>query len=260
MDKDARKPLIVGNWKMHGTLGETIKLLTALKYQLIDQQHIEVVVAPPFTSLYSASVALSETHVGLAGQNLYWEDEGAFTGEVSGRFLKEVGCRYVIVGHSERRKLFGETNETVASKLQAALKNELIPIVCVGENESQRDKGEHVATVERQLSGAFSELTLHDFDQLVVAYEPVWAIGTGKTATAQQAGEMHQVIRDWLRKFFDAPTANRIRILYGGSVKPENAAELMAEHHVDGLLVGGASLKADSFTKIVKFEDKMTAH
>lgn len=258
MDQNSRKPLIVGNWKMHGTVSESIKLLTALKYQLVDQQHIEVVVAPPATSLYSASVALGETHIRLAGQNLYWEEEGAFTGEISGRFLKEVGCDYVLIGHSERRHIFGETNEETAAKLQAALKSELIPILCVGEDLAQREAGQEVTTVERQLSAAFSEISLHDFDQLVVAYEPVWAIGTGKTATASEAGQMHVAIRDWLKKFFDAPTASRVRLLYGGSVKAENAAELMAEPHVDGLLVGGASLKATSFTSIVKFDEKVT--
>lgn len=255
MEPDLRKPFIVGNWKMHSTIEETLKLVTALKNLLVDAQHIEVAVAPPFTALYSASIAMSDTNVKLASQNLFWEDEGAYTGEISGKFLKEVGCQYVIIGHSERRKIFKETDDMVNLKVQAALKNDLIPIICVGEELKEREAGRTMEVIERQLRGAFIEVAIHDFESLTVAYEPVWAIGTGKVAHPAQAGEVHQFIRTWLKKYFDAPTANKIRILYGGSVKSGNAPEIMKEPHVDGLLVGGASLDAEEFAKIVKFEE-----
>jgi len=257
MIPDMRRPLIVGNWKMNNTVSESIKLVTALKNQLADSPHIDVAVAPPFTALYSVSVALSDTNMMLAAQNMFWEDDGAFTGEVSGQFLKDVGCEMVILGHSERRNLFGETDKIVNQKLQAALKSELIPIVCVGENLSQREKGSTLEVIESQLKADFTDVAMHDFEKLTVAYEPVWAIGTGKTATPAQAGEVHHFIRTWLTKHYDAPTANRIRLLYGGSVNPDNAPFLMKETHVDGLLVGGASLDADAFAKIVKFEERM---
>jgi triosephosphate isomerase len=255
MEPDLRKPFIVGNWKMHSTVEETIKLITALKNLLVDAQHIEVAVAPPFTALYSADIAMTNTNLRLAAQNLFWEDEGAYTGEISGKFIKEVGCQYVLIGHSERRAIFNESDEMVNSKIQAALKNELIPIVCVGEHLAERESGETMDVIERQLKGAFHEIAIHDFDSLTLAYEPVWAIGTGKVATPGQAGEVHQYIRTWLKKYFDAPTANKIRIIYGGSVKPGNAGDLMKEQHVDGLLVGGASLDAEGFARIVKFEE-----
>jgi len=255
---DLRRPLIVGNWKMNNTVAESIKLVTALKHLLVDSPHIDVAVAPPFTALYSVSVALADTNMSLAAQNMFWEEDGAFTGEVSGAFLKDVGCEMVILGHSERRNLFGETDKMVSQKLQAALKAELIPIVCVGENLAQREKGSALEVIETQMKAAFNDVAMHDFEKMVVAYEPVWAIGTGKNATPEQAGEVHHFMRTWLMKHYDAPTANRIRILYGGSVKPENAPSLMKETHVDGLLVGGASLDSDAFAKIVKFEERMS--
>lgn len=257
MEPELRKPLIVGNWKMNGTVSETIKLITGLKNQLSEYQHLDVAVAPPFTALYSASIALGDTGLILAAQNMYWEDDGAFTGEISGKFLKEVGCQMVLIGHSERRTLFGETEDSVNAKIQAALKNELVPIVCVGENLKQREGKETLTVIDNQLKGAFRDIAIHDFESMVLAYEPVWAIGTGKNATPEQAGEVHQFIRTWLKKYFDAPSANRIRILYGGSVKPANAPQLMKEQHVDGLLVGGASLDVGSFAEIVKFEERL---
>lgn len=256
MEPSFRKPFIVGNWKMNGTISDSIKLVTSLKNLLVEEQHLEIAVAPPFTALYSVAIALTDTNISLAGQNLYWEDEGAFTGEVSGVFLKDVGCDFVILGHSERRQLFGETDEMVNLKIQGALKNDLIPIVCVGESLKDREAGKALEVVEHQLKNAFADIAIHDFDRMVIAYEPVWAIGTGKNATPAQAGEVHQAIRSWLKKFYDAPTANNIKILYGGSVKPDNAAALMDQTHVDGLLVGGASLDAEAFANIVKFEEK----
>jgi len=256
MDADLRKPLIVGNWKMHGTIGESIKIVTTLQNLIAEYAHLEVAVAPPFTAIYSVSVAIADSHIKLAGQNLLSDEEGAFTGEVSGLFLKDIGCDFVIVGHSERRQYFGENDKVVAQKLAAALKSDLIPILCVGESLDEREKGQTMEIVERQLKRAFFDINLHDFENMVVAYEPVWAIGTGKVATPEQAGEVHHYIRTWLTKYFDAPTANRIRLLYGGSVKPENATALMKQKDIDGLLVGGASLSPDAFAKIVKFEER----
>ncbi len=256
MEPNLRKPLIVGNWKLHGTVGETIKWITGLKNLLTEAQHIETVVAPPFTALYSASIALTETHIQLAAQDLYWEDEGAFTGAVSGPLLKEVGCSFVLVGHSERRQYFGDTDWSVNLKVHAALKSELVPILCVGETLEQREKSQTLEVIESQMKKGLDSVAIHDFERLVLAYEPVWAIGTGRNATPAQAGEVHQFMRSWLRKFFDAPTANRIHLLYGGSVKPDNAAALMAQTHVDGLLVGGASLDPESFAEIITFEER----
>ena len=257
MDPDIRKPLIVGNWKMNGTVGEAIKLVTTLQNLISEVAHFDVAVAPPFTAMYSVSVALADSSILLAGQNMYSEDEGPYTGEISGMFLKDIGCDMVLVGHSERRQYFGETDKVVNQKLQAALKSDLIPILCIGESAEEREKGATLEVLHRQLQKAFNDIYMHDFENLVVAYEPVWAIGTGKNATPEQAGEAHHAIRTWLTKQFDAPTANRIRLLYGGSVKPENAAALMNQSHVDGLLVGGASLSAETFAQIIKFEERM---
>jgi len=256
LDPEMRRPFIVGNWKMNNTVGEAIKLVTTLKNLIIDETHIEVGVAPPFTALHSVSVALADTPIALVGQNMFWEEDGAYTGEISGLFLKDVGCDFVILGHSERRKYFGETDKIVGQKIQAALKSDLIPIVCVGESLDAREQGKTLEVIESQMRTAFSEVALHDFEKMVVAYEPVWAIGTGKNATPAQAGEVHHFIRSWLTKYYDAPTANKLRILYGGSVNSQVAPMLMNEQHVDGLLVGGASLQAEEFAKIVKFEEK----
>ena len=241
---------------MHGTIGESIKLATTVHNLVSEYPHLEVAVAPPFTALYSVSVALADSHVKLAGQNLLSDEEGAFTGEISGIFLKDIGCEFVIVGHSERRQFFGETDKVVGQKVVAALKSELIPILCVGETLAEREKNQTMEVIERQLKRAFLEINRHDFENLVVAYEPVWAIGTGKNAAPEQAGEVHHFIRTWLTKYFDAPIANHIRILYGGSVKPENAASYMEQKDVDGLLVGSASLNPESFARIVKFEER----
>lgn len=241
---------------MHGTIGESIKLATTVHNLISEYPHLEVVVAPPFTALYSVSVALADSNIKLAGQTLLSDEEGAFTGEISGLFLKDIGCDYVIVGHSERRQYFGETDKVVAQKLGAALKSDLVPILCVGESLAEREKNETMDVIERQLKRAFLDINRHDFENLVVAYEPVWAIGTGKNATPDQAGEVHRFMRTWLTKYFDAPIANRIRLLYGGSVKPENAASLMQQKDIDGLLVGSASLNPESFAGIVKFEER----
>ena len=211
-----------------------------------------MVFAPPFTALYSVHVGLSETPFKLAAQNICWELEGAYTGEVSGLFLKEVGCDYVIIGHSERRCLVGETDDLINKKVKAALASELIPILCVGETGEERRKGETAAVLERQLKRDLREVTSREMDPFVIAYEPVWAIGTGETATTEQAAEAMKQIRTTVGRLYDAPLAEKVRLLYGGSVKGENAGALLAQNGIDGLLVGGASLDARQFVEIVK--------
>ena len=257
MDIELRKPLVVGNWKMHGTLEESIRRVTALQALTSGFSHVDIALAPPFTALYTVSIALAETSILLAAQNIASEDEGPYTGEVSGVFLKEIGCKFVIVGHSERRQHFGETDAIVNQKLQATLRNELTPILCIGETQKEREKKQTFTVLENQLKRAFSDIHVHDFENLVIAYEPVWAIGSGKHATPEQAEEVHHYIRNWLTKFFDGEAGRRTRILYGGSVKPSNAAALMSQSQIDGLLVGGASLDAESFAAIAKFEEKL---
>jgi triosephosphate isomerase len=248
-----RRSLLAGNWKMHGTRTEAERLLTALKTQIGRPADRDVVVAPPFSALETASRLLAGTSIRLAAQNLHWEPQGAFTGEVSGPMLKELGCTYVIIGHSERRQYFGETDETVAKKVQAARRDALTPIVCVGETLEQRDKGETLAVIARQVRGALQGLDAKAVASLVVAYEPVWAIGTGRTATPAQAQEVHASIRATLVELADQSSAELVRLLYGGSVKPDNVDALMAEADIDGALVGGASLDAEAFARIVQF-------
>lgn len=247
----AGSPLIVGNWKMNGTVSDTLKRITEFCHKL-GTSAVQVVIAPPFTSLYSAAIALQETTVKLAGQNMHWESEGAYTGEVSGAFLKEIGCTHVILGHSERRRHFGETDEIVNRKLQAAFINELIPIFCVGETLQQREAGKTEDVLEGQLKKGLQGFPMNDLKGLVIAYEPVWAIGTGKTASAQEVSGAHRFIRDFMAKHYDAPVANGIPLLYGGSVTASNAAALLRSPQVDGLLVGGASLDVNAFLKIIR--------
>lgn len=244
-----RKPIIAGNWKMYKTVSEARDFATQLKPLVAGVHDRTVLVCPPFTHLQDVCDILCDSNVAVGAQNLYWEDEGAFTGEVSASMLKSVGCTYVIIGHSERRQYFGETNETVNKKIFAALKHNLIPIVCVGETLAQREKNETFKVIEKQIKEGFKTLDLGHWTSIVIAYEPVWAIGTGKTATPEQAQEVHAFIRKLLPK----DVANDIRILYGGSVKPENVKELMAQPDIDGGLVGGASLKVESFVKLIKY-------
>lgn len=248
-----RKPIIVGNWKMNCTIPEALELVKRVSVLVSEVKGREIVVAPSYVAISSVSRALTGTSMTLAAQNLYWEEKGAFTGEVSAEMLLDAGCDYVIVGHSERRQLFAETDEWVNRKVEVALSVGLIPIVCVGETLAERESGETFSVIERQLTTGLKDVSIIDSDDLVVAYEPVWAIGTGKTATPGQAQEVHSYIRELLKKLF-TEAADDIRILYGGSVKPENIDELMTEPDIDGALVGGASLKADSFARIVKFK------
>ncbi len=247
-----RKIIIAGNWKLNKTLFEAIDLVNGLKRELVDVTAVDIVVCPVFTALSDVKDALTDSNIELGAQNVYWEDSGAFTGEVSAPLLKDVGVKYVIIGHSERRQFFGETNQTVNKRLKAVLKHKLIPIVCVGENLQERESNKTFDVVRDHVQGSLAGLTKEEIKGLVIAYEPVWAIGTGKTATSQQAQEVHKYIRDLLEKMTDRETAQAVRIQYGGSVKPENTAELIGQEDIDGALVGGASLKADSFAAIVK--------
>jgi triosephosphate isomerase len=249
----ARRKFVCGNWKMHKTSAEAVALVRELAEGLgaASGGKVQVAVAPPFTALGSVAAVLRGTGLELAAQNVYWEPQGAFTGEVSAPMLAEIGCRHVIVGHSERRQLFGETDETVRKKVGAVLSANLLPIVCVGETLAEREAGQTIAVVDRQVRAGLAGIPSAALAAITVAYEPVWAIGTGKTATSAQAQEVHAAIRKILRELAGA-TADAIRIQYGGSVKPENAAELMSQPDVDGALVGGASLKAKDFLAIVK--------
>jgi len=246
-----RTPLIAGNWKMFKTVREAVGFVSELRAMVKDVHDVAVVVAPPFTAVYAAAEAARNSNVGIAGQNLYWEREGAFTGEISAAMIKEAGAEYVILGHSERRRLFGETDATVNRRTMAAIGAGLTPIVCVGETLGEREREETLAVLDRQIKGGLDGLTTGQVADLVVAYEPVWAIGTGRNATSAQAGEAHAHIRTRLRQWFGADAADRCRILYGGSVKPDNIRELIAEPDVDGALVGGASLDVKSFADIV---------
>ena len=238
---------------MHGSRAEAEDLTSALKVKLAGVADREVVVAPPFTALETVSRLLAGSAIRWAGQNLHWEPRGAFTGEVSGSMLKELGCTYVIIGHSERRQYFGETDDSVQRKVLAAQREALLPIVCVGETLAERDKGETLAVIERQVRDALQEQEKAAIKNIVIAYEPVWAIGTGRTATPAQAQEVHAAIRRLLAEKFGQESAEAVRLLYGGSVKADSIDGLMAEKDIDGALVGGASLEADSFARIVNF-------
>jgi len=246
-----RVPFIAANFKMFKTIAETVAYLSELNALVSEIADAEIVVAPPFPALHAAANAARDTRIGIAAQDLHWEREGAFTGEVSAGMITDAGAGYVIIGHSERRRLFGDTGETVRKKLHAALTADLTAVVCIGETLEERDADRTTAVLARQLDEALGGLTPSQVGALVLAYEPVWAIGTGRNATPQQAGEAHAFIRGWLRDRFTTDSADQCHILYGGSVKPDNIRELMALPDVDGALVGGASLKAQSFFEII---------
>jgi triosephosphate isomerase len=248
-----RIPLIAGNWKMYKTVAEVVDLVEALLRDLGDTSDREVLVCPPFTALHALSPILQDTPIDLGAQDVFYEDEGAYTGEIAPIMLRDLGCTYVIIGHSERRQYFGEDDALVNRKLRAALRHSLRPILCVGEIKSQRDAGKAEAIVVGQVRAALAEVTETELADVVIAYEPVWAIGTGDTATPEDAQAMHATIRRTLAELYSPQAANQIRILYGGSVKPDNIDELMAQPDIDGALVGGASLKAESFLRIVQF-------
>lgn len=248
-----KQMMIAGNWKMHKLSGEARQLASDLKARFSDlDSAVKIVLCPPFTALPAVASAIAGTRMFLGAQNTHWEEKGAFTGEVAPAMLKDVGCTYVIIGHSERRQYFGETDETVNKKTLAALKAGLKPIVCVGETEGQRDKRETEAVVMRQIRRGLAGLSRDQMANITVAYEPVWAIGTGKNATPQQAQEVHVLIRSLIAEIFERSAASALCILYGGSLKPDNADELLTQPDVNGGLIGGASLVADSFEKIAR--------
>ena len=244
--------LIAGNWKMNKDMNETAELINGLKAKLVTlSTNVKVVICPPFTSLDLARKLIDGTPIELGAQNMYHEDEGAYTGEISPKMLKSTGCKYVILGHSERRQYFGETDSFINLKVKKALAWGLTPILCVGETLEQREKNITSEVVTNQVKGCLKDLSASDVEKIVIAYEPVWAIGTGRNATPEQAQEVHSIIRKLLSNVFSKETAEKIIIQYGGSVKPDNAKDLLCQPDVDGALVGGACLKADSFAQIV---------
>jgi triosephosphate isomerase len=246
-----RKPFIAGNWKMNLNKAEGVALAKALAEKLPRDNKVEVAVCPPSVYLDAVGAALAGSAIGLGAQNVSSENNGAFTGELSTAMLLDVGCKYVILGHSERRQFFHETDADVNKKTKKALADGLIPIVCVGETLAQREAGQTLSVVESQFDGSLAGIAASDMSQVVIAYEPVWAIGTGKVATTAQAEEVHAALRKLLQTRYNSQVAEAVRIQYGGSVKPDNAAELLAQPNIDGALVGGASLKADSFLGII---------
>ena len=254
-----RTPLIAGNWKMYKTAGEAVKYIKELRAHVKGIEGVEIVVAPTFTALYAAAEAARSSNIGIAAQDLYWDREGAFTGEISAPMIREAGGELVIIGHSERRTLFGETDLTVNRKLHAAFAGGLRPIACIGETLDQRERGETFDVLDRQIKQGLDGITTEQMVQVVIAYEPVWAIGTGRNATPAQAAEAHTHIRQRLLQWFGTETADLCRVIYGGSVKPDNIRDLITQENVDGALVGGASLEVRSFLDIVTRSGKAPA-
>jgi triosephosphate isomerase (TIM) len=249
-----RRPVIAGNWKMYKTQAETLAFFDAFRPLVANSKHCDIIVAPPYTALSVAAEAARGSAISIAAQNVHGRPEGAFTGEICARMLVEAGCRAVIIGHSERRQYFNDTDETVHLKTRAALEAGLIPIVCVGEVLGERESNLTEAVLRRQLEGGLGALTPAEFSRILLAYEPVWAIGTGKTATPQQAAQVHRYLRELAAARFSFEEASALRILYGGSVKPDNIRGLMAQAEIDGALVGGASLDPRSFAAIVNYQ------
>lgn len=249
-----RRPVIAGNWKMNHLNSNTADMLEALIPLVKENHEVDIIVAPTFVSLATAKKIIAGSNIKLAAQNAYSEPRGAYTGEVSPEMLKDVGCEYVILGHSERRQYFGETEESVNKKIKKVLEVEGLNIIfCIGETLEQREAGDTFDVVKTQLSGGLKDILVDKLDRIIIAYEPVWAIGTGKTASDEQAEEVHAFIRNWVNEVYTEEAANAMIIQYGGSVKPENVKGLMAQPNIDGALVGGASLKADSFASLVNF-------
>lgn len=248
-----RKKVVAGNWKMNNDLSESVNLISGIKNVTAGNElNAEVIICPPFTSLETASTLIKDTNVKLGAQNMSFEDSGAFTGEISASMLKSVGCEYVILGHSERRTIFGENDETINKKIKKALSAGLKPIFCIGETLDQRENGTTKDVIEAQVRNGLVGITAEELSLIIVAYEPVWAIGTGKTATPEQAQEVHEFIRGLIKELYSVDSAENLTIQYGGSVKPDNAKELLSQPDIDGALVGGACLKADSFFEIIK--------
>jgi triosephosphate isomerase len=251
---EMRRRVIAGNWKMFKTLADTRAFFSSFLPLVANSQHCDIVIAPPFTALSTAFESAKGSNVAIAAQNVFWEKEGAFTGEIATNMLVEVGCRYVIIGHSERRQFFGDTDDTVAKKTKAALHGGLIPIVCVGETRANREGGQTHNVCKTQFTHGPGLLTPEEFSRILIAYEPVWAIGTGLTATPEIAADVHRFLRQCAAERFSADHASAVRILYGGSVKPDNIQGLMAQEELDGALVGGASLDPKSFAALVNFK------
>ncbi len=254
---NTRTPLIAGNWKMYKTIPEALETAGRLVELSGDLSDVEVVIAPPFPALAAVSDAVKKSHISVGAQNLHWEKQGAFTGETSADMIVSAGCRHVIIGHSERRQFFGDDDNGVNQKVKAAIVANLIPIFCIGETEAERDADQTFSVLDKQVQNGLKSLVSEDLENLVVAYEPVWAIGTGKTATSQQAQEVHAFLRGRFKKYVGNAFADSVRILYGGSVKPENISELMSMPDIDGALVGGASLDAETFGKIINYKKQM---
>jgi triosephosphate isomerase len=252
MTIDNKKPFIAGNWKMHKNINEAVELVSSLMEAEKELTEAEVVVIPPFTALSEVKKTLDGSSIKLGAQNLFWEVKGAFTGEISPLMLHDAGCEYVVIGHSERRQYFDETDDTVNKKLKAALAHQLIPIMCIGESLEERKKGETIDKIEHQINSGLEGIFKDDMSRTIMAYEPIWAIGTGLTATPDQAEEVHSFIRNQLEENYGNETASCVIILYGGSVKPDNTYSLIKEKNINGALVGGASLSADSFIQIAK--------
>ena len=248
-----RRPLIAGNWKMYKTPDEAAETARQLVERVAGVTDVDIMIAPTYTALVPVFEVIQNSPIGLGAQNLFWENEGAYTGEISAPMLKAVGCEYGIIGHSERRQYFGESDETVNKKIQAAIQVGLKPVFCVGETEEERESEQTLSVLDKQVKKGLEGLFSDQLDTLIIAYEPVWAIGTGKTASDDQAQEVHQFIRSLVEKNFGTTLSDSIRILYGGSVKPDNVAGLMSMPDIDGALVGGASLDAESFSKIVRY-------
>lgn len=248
-----RKKVIAGNWKMNNDVHGTVNLISEIKKELSGKNlNASAIICPPFTSLETAYALVKDSSIGLGAQNMYFEENGAFTGEVSPSMLKSVGCEFVILGHSERRTIFGETDQVINKKIKTAIKHGLKPIFCIGETLEEREKGITFKVIEAQVKNGLDGLSESELANLIVAYEPVWAIGTGKVASPEQAQEIHKFIRGLITKLYSQNFASQLVIQYGGSVKPDNAKELLSQPDIDGALVGGACLKADSFVKIIK--------
>ena len=254
MPANTRKPVMAGNWKMYKTIAETEAFFDRIAPLIFEVQHCEMVIAPPFTALRRAAELGEQIGIAVSAQDIHWEKEGAWTGAVSVAMIREAGCRYTLIGHSERRQFFGETDQSVTKKIRAALGGGLRAIVCIGESLAEREAGQTEAVLERQLTLGLAGLTEAEFSPIIIAYEPVWAIGTGRTATPEIAEEAHRFIRSRVGQSVSAAVAEGLRILYGGSVKPENIRGLMTQPDIDGALVGGASLDPNSFAAIIHYE------
>lgn len=251
-----RRILIAGNWKMNKTATEAAALVTEIKRDVFDVDNVDILVCPPFTALAVVGDVVRDSNVSLGAQNMYFEDKGAYTGEISTAMLKDCGCTHVIIGHSERRTIFNESDETINKKVKKALEADLIPILCIGEKLEEREANKTFEVITNQLEGDLADIDSDNIKKIIIAYEPVWAIGTGKTATSEQAQEAHAFIRNLIKEKYDSVVADGIIILYGGSMKPANVEELVSQPDVDGGLIGGASLEAASFVELVKKSNK----